>query len=187
MGIDRSNKSIVRTIKTIKYVILKLIIINRFPGSSKFRSEAFHLCDVLLSTQVQLFCVGECTTDSGNPGLGLRGIELMERSPNISRMRETKHLRKNIFRERINQIANHLLIPHNPSVIGRVGYGDFLLILIINLESFRRRQIRSLQETHDPRTTERRQDLSLPIQEILTCQLRCRRRTNGNRSRGDRG
>jgi hypothetical protein len=53
-------------------------------------------------------------------------------------MLEPKHVGENFLRQRIHQVTHNLLIPDDPSVIGRVGNGLFLLVIIFNLKELGR-------------------------------------------------
>jgi hypothetical protein len=83
--------------------------------------------------------------------------------PNISSMCTTRNMRKNLLGEGIDVEANDRLIPCNPSVLGRVGVGDFLLVLIFSIKELGRQNIRNIGKTHNPGYTKGRQHLGMPV------------------------
>jgi hypothetical protein len=132
-NIDSSDEAVERAIKAIQDVILELIIVDRLPGSSKFRSISFHLGYVLLGGHVQLLRVGEGATKGGDPRLGLRGIQRMKRAPNFSGMNKAIYGGENVLGKGIHEVADHLLVPSDPSVVGRIRNRDLLLVCILRI------------------------------------------------------
>jgi hypothetical protein len=51
----------------------------------------------------------------------------MKRAPNFSGMNKAIYGGENILGKRIHKVADHLLVPSDPSVVGRIRNRDFFL------------------------------------------------------------
>lgn len=107
----------------------------------------------------------------------------MDSTPNFSSVNHTIDMRENVLRQRVDDVADDLLIPRDPDIIGRVGNLYLLLVSIFTIDELGRRQIGTFKQSHDASPTEGGQDLSLPREEIFPRELCGRGSTNGRPSR----
>jgi hypothetical protein len=76
----------------------------------------------------------------------------MEGALDFCNMIQYKNMRENILREGVDEKANNMVIPCNPSVIGGIGDSNLLLVGIVCLDELSRRQIGALKDPYDPCT-----------------------------------
>jgi hypothetical protein len=57
----------------------------------------------------------------------------MKRAPDFSGMNKAIDGGEDILGERIHEVANHLLVPSDPSVVGRIRNRDLLLVCILRI------------------------------------------------------
>jgi hypothetical protein len=71
IGVDGGAKVVVVAAKTFQDIVKNFIIIERFPRSSEFSSDALHLGKILVSGEIILACIVEVRAELLDPGLGL--------------------------------------------------------------------------------------------------------------------
>jgi hypothetical protein len=136
----------------IHNIVLEFIIIHRFLATASSEANPFifviYCCTVILI----FFCVGESTTNSGHPQLGLRRVHLIESTPDRGSSGEPKDMSENIHDKGVDGKTDNLLIPRDPCIICRIGNGDLLLVFIFSIKEFMQTKVGSLKETHYPCT-----------------------------------
>jgi hypothetical protein len=111
----------------------------------------------------------------------------MKRAPDFSSMNKAIDGGEDILGERIHEVADHLLIPSDPTNVGRFGNRDLLLFRILNIEHHGWSHIGSLEETHNSGTAKHGQNLGLPGEEVFAGNLDSWGDTDSTHTRGGRG
>jgi hypothetical protein len=165
----------VALVKAIEDIADDLIFIKRLAKSAQLISEAFHLCEVLISRQGQLFCIVQPISKMLHFGPGGRRKHGSDSFPRIGGGVYIKNMREDVRGQRIQQEPKHLLITCEPCTIGWVGNGDLVLVSIFSIQGLGRWTIRSIEESQDISSAKSWVYQSLPREVVVAREGLCRR------------
>jgi hypothetical protein len=96
VGIDGGAEVVVVAAETLQNIVEEFIIIERFPRSSEFSSDALHLGEVLVGGEIILACGVEVRAKLLDSGLGLARDMGVESCPDGIRGVETDDVSEHI-------------------------------------------------------------------------------------------
>jgi hypothetical protein len=158
---NRCKHRVVLFIEVVEDVVVKLIIVDGAAGGDELGGEALHLVNVLIGGHVDLFGVGERRTEVS--GVCPRSLDEhgVDETPHLSGMLHADRLGEDLRRDTADQVGQHLLIPDEPGIVGRVGDGRGLAILF-HLHHLGRHWFTAVSDAKEAGTSERREDHGLP-------------------------
>jgi hypothetical protein len=131
VGVDGGAEVVVVAAETLQGIVEEFIIIERFPRSSEFSSDALHLGKVLVGGEIILASGVEVRAELLDPGLGLDRDMGIESCPDCSRGVEADDVSEHIGRQSIDEPAQNLLIAGDPHLIVGVDDDDLLVVGVL--------------------------------------------------------